>query len=181
MNEIIIVVLGGEGVGKSTIIVQYLFNRFVDNYEPTIEDNYTKNIIIDGTRYDVKIVDTAGQEEYSYIRDLHLATADGFLLVYDITESQSYFYINEIIERIQEKRPKERKIPMVICGNKSELEYKRGVVLSVRGDKLSEHTKCPFYECSAKNHKKINEMWEDLIRRVIAKKFIRKKKSCIIM
>jgi len=62
------VIVGGGGVGKSALTIQLIQNHFIDEYDPTIEDTYRKQVIIDGQSCLLDILDTAGQEEYSVIR-----------------------------------------------------------------------------------------------------------------
>merc|ERR1711913_279415 len=65
MTEYKLVVVGAGGVGKSALTIQLIQNHFVDEYDPTIEDSYRKQVVIDGETCLLDILDTAGQEEYS--------------------------------------------------------------------------------------------------------------------
>jgi len=67
-----IVVVGGGGVGKSAITIQFIQSYFVTDYDPTIEDSYTKQCVIDDTVAKLDILDTAGQEEFSAMREQEL-------------------------------------------------------------------------------------------------------------
>ncbi|KAH7970207.1 hypothetical protein HPB49_000859 [Dermacentor silvarum] len=64
MTEYKLVVVGAGGVGKSALTIQLIQNHFVDEYDPTIEDSYRKQVVIDGETCLLDILDTAGQEEY---------------------------------------------------------------------------------------------------------------------
>lgn len=64
MTDYKLVVVGDDGVGKSTLTIQLIQNHFVDEYDPTIEDSYRKQVVIDGEICVLDILDTAGQEEY---------------------------------------------------------------------------------------------------------------------
>ena len=63
MTEYKLVVVGAGGVGKSALTIQLIQNHFVDEYDPTIEDSYRKQVVIDGETCLLDILDTAGQEE----------------------------------------------------------------------------------------------------------------------
>ena len=69
MTEYKLVIVGGGGVGKSALTIQLIQNHFIDEYDPTIEDSYRKQVTIDEETCLLDILDTAGQEEYSAMRD----------------------------------------------------------------------------------------------------------------
>ncbi|KAJ8325798.1 Ras GTPase [Batrachochytrium dendrobatidis] len=72
MREFKLVVVGGGGVGKSALTIQFIQEHFVDEYDPTIEDSYRKQTVVDGEVAMLDVLDTAGQEEYSAMRDTRL-------------------------------------------------------------------------------------------------------------
>ncbi|XP_061555598.1 GTPase KRas isoform X2 [Phycodurus eques] len=90
MTEYKLVVVGAGGVGKSALTIQLIQNHFVDEYDPTIEDSYRKQVVIDGETCLLDILDTAGQEEYSAMRDQYMRTGEGFLCVYAINNTKSF-------------------------------------------------------------------------------------------
>ncbi len=169
MNEIRLAILGEGGVGKSAITIQFLQNHFVEIYDPTIEDSYRKQIMVDDHTYHVEILDTAGQEEYTAMRDQYMRTADGFVIVYDITNYRSFLSVSEFVDRIRMNRPDE-KVGMVVCGNKCDL-FRQKSILPHDVKKLEMSLKCPVYECSAKSYINIDEVWHDVIRQVTKIKF----------
>lgn len=67
-NTIRLACLGGAGVGKTSITVQFTQKNFECEYDPTIEDTYKHEMTIDGNTIQLVILDTAGQEEYSVMR-----------------------------------------------------------------------------------------------------------------
>ena len=71
MTEYKLVIVGGGGVGKSALTIQLIQNHFIDEYDPTIEDSYRKQVTIDEETCLLDILDTAGQEEYSAMRPIH--------------------------------------------------------------------------------------------------------------
>ncbi|KAF9575052.1 GTP-binding protein [Mortierella alpina] len=66
-----IALLGSRAVGKSSMIIQYVENVFVDSYFPTIERTFTKSLTFHGQPYDVELIDTAGQDERARLLDEH--------------------------------------------------------------------------------------------------------------
>uniref|UniRef100_A0A914VW02 Uncharacterized protein n=1 Tax=Plectus sambesii TaxID=2011161 RepID=A0A914VW02_9BILA len=85
-----LVVVGGGGVGKSALTIQFIQQYFVTDYDPTIEDSYTKQCFIDEDICKLEVLDTAGQEEFSTMREQYLRTGEGFLLVYAVTDRNRY-------------------------------------------------------------------------------------------
>ena len=74
-------VMGSGGVGKSAITVKFVQGIFIDKYDPTIEDSYRKQMMVDTTHHIVEILDTAGTEQFSAMRDLYIKNAEGIILL----------------------------------------------------------------------------------------------------
>ena len=62
-----VIMVGGGGVGKSALTLQYMYGDFVEEYDPTKADSYRKKVSLDGEECQVDILDTAGQEEYAAV------------------------------------------------------------------------------------------------------------------
>ena len=77
-------------MGKSSLTYQLVQQKFDDRYDPTIEDCYHKQVVIDGEPCLLDIFDTAGQEEYSAMRDQYIRTGEGFLCVFALDRSPSF-------------------------------------------------------------------------------------------
>ena len=101
MTEYKLVVVGAGGVGKSALTIQLIQNHFVDEYDPTIEDSYRKQVVIDGETCLLDILDTAGQEEYSAMRDQYMRTGEGFLIVFAVNNAKSFEDITAYREQIK--------------------------------------------------------------------------------
>jgi len=156
-----IVVLGDGGVGKSCVTIQFTQNHFVREYDPTIENSYRKQITLDEESFMLDILDTAGQEEYSVMRDQYINSGQGFLLVYSITSRRSFETIGEMREKILQVKEKEQ-FPMVLVGNKCDLDKERKVTIE-DGRELAKQWNVPFYETSAKNRINIEESFLNLV------------------
>ncbi|KAJ3440312.1 ras gtpase-related [Anaeramoeba flamelloides] len=161
-KDFTIVVIGAGGVGKSAITIQFLQNYFVIEYDPTIEESYRKQVIIDSETYLLDILDTAGQEGYSAMREQYMDSGEGFILVYSIIQRDSFTKIQKLKDMILRVKDEE-KFPMVFLGNKCDLEDQR-LISKQEGFKFAQSSKCPFFETSAKNMININESFYECVR-----------------
>jgi GTPase KRas protein len=143
-----LVVLGGGGVGKSALTIRLVTDNFLEEYDPTIEDSYRKQAVIDDQNALLDILDTAGQEEYSSMQDQWMREGKGFLLVYSITSRSTFDEISVFKEKILRAKDMDS-VPMVLVGNKCDMEDEREVQTD-EGKQLAETWGCPFMECSAK-------------------------------
>nr|CAI5832722.1 unnamed protein product [Callosobruchus analis] len=100
MREYKIVVLGSGGVGKSALTVQFVQGIFVEKYDPTIEDSYRKQVEVDGQQCMLEILDTAGTEQFTAMRDLYMKNGQGFILVYSITAQSTFNDLQDLREQI---------------------------------------------------------------------------------
>jgi small GTP-binding protein len=158
-----IVVVGGGAVGKTAITVRFVSGTFVQKYDPTIEDSYRKQVEIDGRACILDIMDTAGQEEYTALRDTYMITGDGFVLGYSITSIPSFeaaAVLRNNIVRIKGNVPD---TPIMLVGNKCDLESER-VVPTEEGRKTAEKWGTGFIEASAKIPKNVTEIFTGLVR-----------------
>ncbi|CCE61972.1 hypothetical protein TPHA_0B03000 [Tetrapisispora phaffii CBS 4417] len=164
IREYKLVVVGGGGVGKSALTIQLIQSHFVDEYDPTIEDSYRKQIVLDNDVSILDILDTAGQEEYSAMREQYMRTGEGFLLVYSVTSRNSYEELLNYYQQIQRVKDADY-IPIVVVGNKSDLETERQVSYE-EGMNLAKHMTAPFFETSAKQDINVQDAFYELSRLV---------------
>ncbi|ELP94549.1 hypothetical protein EIN_050170 [Entamoeba invadens IP1] len=169
MSAIKLVVLGGGAVGKSAITVQLVSGHFVQIYDPTIEDSYKTSISVDGEMVPLDLLDTAGQEEYSALRDQYMRSGDGYVIVYSITSTTSFLEANNFREQLYRVLDKDlnEHVPIALCGNKCDLEAERQVSTE-EAKKLADDWKILFYETSAKNKINITETFQGLVRDIKA-------------
>eukprot|EP01113_Clastostelium_recurvatum_P008283 TRINITY_DN138_c0_g1_i1.p1 TRINITY_DN138_c0_g1~~TRINITY_DN138_c0_g1_i1.p1 ORF type:complete len:193 (+),score=41.65 TRINITY_DN138_c0_g1_i1:186-764(+) len=160
-----IVIVGAGGVGKSALTVRFIQGNFIVKYDPTIEDSYRKQVEVDGKACMLDIMDTAGQEEYSALRDQYMKTGEGFVLVYSVISMPSFQSADKLhqnILRIKEEYPD---IPILLVGNKVDCESERQVT-SDQGREYAARKKLGFIETSAKANKNVNELFYDLVHRI---------------
>jgi small GTP-binding protein len=130
-----IAVMGRSGVGKSALTIRYVKNRFVPDYDPTIEDSYRKMLKIDGASTVVEILDTAGEEPYNVLRATWMREREGFIFVFSLIDRQTFeelssFY-DELMDTFAENPP-----PSVILANKADVEVSSWTVTPAETEEL---------------------------------------------
>ena len=116
--------LGNGGVGKSALTIQFVQRLFVADYDPTIEDSYTKHLIVDEQVCKLEVLDTAGQEEFDSQREGYVRTADGFLLAFSVTERASFDRLHKFYGQIMKVKDRED-YPLIVLANKVDLQVSR--------------------------------------------------------
>jgi len=159
-----IVILGDGGVGKSCITIQLTQNIFVSEYDPTVENSYRKQVVVDDEPMMLDILDTAGQEDYSILRDQYIRTGQGFLIVYSITSAVTFKGVPDLRQKILGVKDEEE-YPMILVGNKCDLEKERSVTVA-EGQELAKSFSIPFFETSAKARINIEECFYELVREI---------------
>ncbi|KAN0100821.1 P-loop containing nucleoside triphosphate hydrolase protein [Tylopilus felleus] len=148
-----VAVLGDGGVGKTALAVQ--------TYDPTIEDAYRKQLIVDNKMCFVEVIDTAGQEEYATLRDQWVRSGQGFILVYSIA-SRSTFERLEVFRQSMLKVKRQKPIFMLV-GNKCDKTYEREVSRE-EGIALARTFGCEFMETSARTAYNVELLFTNLVR-----------------
>jgi len=181
-----LVVVGGGGVGKSALTIQFIQSHFVQDYDPTIEDSYRKQCVIDDRVAHLDILDTAGQEEFSAMREQYMRTGEGFLLVFSVTDKSSFDEIPRFHTQILRVKDKDE-FPMILVGNKSDLENER-TVATAEAQELARKLKITYLESSAKQRINVDAAFHDLVRSIRRSNEVidqpvkgKKKKKCIIL
>jgi len=167
MTSLKIIVMGVGGVGKSAITNRFVIGKWVEKYDPTVEESYQTTVDVDGKALQVEILDTAGQDEYTPLRETFMHTGDGFLLVYSITDDQTLEELKEIRQQILRVH-RDKKVPMVVIGNKVDMQKDRAVSKE-EGKALADEFGAAFAEVSAKTDKGVKDAFLTLARRILAK------------
>lgn len=161
-EEIKLILLGESGVGKTSIIKRYLYDKFGDKYEPNIAVNYVeKDIKINNKKIKLNIWDTIGQEKYRAVSKLFLNEAQIVILVYSITDSQSFKELNYWNNLYKEQMGE--KVVLGVVGNKIDL-FTEQKVTENEGKQYAEECNANFTQLSAKENKLgIDEYIQQLI------------------
>ncbi|KAG1755745.1 small GTPase superfamily [Suillus lakei] len=156
-----IAVLGSRSVGKSSLIIQFIENHFVDPYYPTIENTFSKGVAYRGVEYDCDIIDTAGQDEYSILNSKHAIGIHGYVLVYSVTSRRSFDMIKIVYDKIVDFCGK-NDIPCVIVGSKTDLQSNPNSrqVAPNEGEELAKLNNAAWVETSAKNNVNVGKVFE---------------------
>ena len=163
-----IFLLGENAVGKTKILFQFVKNTFTKSYLSTIGiDLGSKVIHVSDKIIQLKIWDSAGQERYRSIPMGMLKDADGIVLVYDVTNGESFSKINEWIEQIKLNINIED-ISLVLLGNKCDIEKRE--VSQQQGKEMAQELNISYFETSALNGEGINEAFEHLAKEIMKKK-----------
>lgn len=156
--------VGSGGVGKSALTLQFMYDEFVEDYEPTKADSYKKKVLLDGQEIKVDILDTAGQEDYAAIRDNYFRSGEGFLCVFSITEQESLAAAHELREQILRVKNDDN-IPFLLVGNKADLSERR-TVSQDEAIELAKSWSVPYVETSAKTRHNVDSVFFDLLREI---------------
>jgi small GTP-binding protein len=163
-------VVGGGAVGKSAFTIQFIQQTFCDEYDPTIEDQHRKQVVIDDECTLLDILDTAGQEEYSAMRDQYIRSAEGFLLVFSLTSRSSYEEAKQIYNQIlRVNEEKEIQPPVVLLGNKCDLIHERQVTSNEIENFVTMST-IKYFEGSAKERINVDQSFFEVVRLIRTEK-----------
>lgn len=165
-----ILTIGESGVGKTCIAKRFVQDKFVKNHLVTIGvDYFAKTLHINNKDIKLKIWDTAGQERFKTLTAQYYKGADGILLVYDVTDEESYDKIRDWMGQISLNTKKDD-IGLVLLGNKIDLNPRK--VTKEMGDKLGGELNIKYFETSALSGQGINESFEELTRIIMKKRGI---------
>lgn len=151
------IIIGDSAVGKSNILLKYAHNQFKPEYQLTIGVEFgAKNIEINNKTYRIQIWDTAGQENFRSITRAYYKNSVCALVVYDITNKESFDNVKGWIEDCKSQSPKT--ILMVLIGNKVDLDSERAVSTE-EGEEFAKRNNMQFFETSAKTGYQIEEIF----------------------
>ena len=162
-----VVLVGDSFVGKTNIMSKYLKNEFHEDSKATVGVEFgSKQFNIEGHSIKAQIWDTAGQERYKAITSAYYKGAKGAFIVYDITRKNSFESIDKWINDVTAVADK--KITIVLIGNKSDLEDQRQVTKEQGEDKANK-LQVAFLETSAFSGENLEKAFQMMIKEVYKK------------
>ncbi|CAL4907474.1 unnamed protein product [Urochloa decumbens] len=163
-----LVLLGDGRVGKTSLVLRYVNNVFSDKQEATVLASYlTKRLVVEGVPITLSIWDTAGQEKFHALGPIYYRDADAALLVYDITDSDTFLRVTKWVKELKQMASKD--IVMAIAANKSDLVRLKNIDTQ---DAVSyaESIGASLFVTSAKAGTGIDNVFSDIAKRLLEKR-----------
>ena len=162
--EVKMAVLGGGGVGKSCLVIQFTQHQFCDEYDPTIEDSYRKQIFLNKQPVLLDILDCATEEEFPSFRYQLISSSQVLLLAFSITDRLSFeelerHYLPQHVLRNKYGKEQNKDFLIFLVGNKCDLEHHR-VVNPMEGQSLAAKHGWKYFETSAKMRVNVDETFQ---------------------
>ena len=162
-----IVLVGDASVGKTNIMSKYLKNEFHEDSKATVGVEFgSKQFTVEGHQIKAQIWDTAGQERYKAITSAYYKGAKGAFVVYDITRKQSFESVDRWINDL--KATADKKLSIIIIGNKCDLEDQRQVTKE-QGEEKAKNAEVAFMETSALSGENLEKAFEKMMNEVFKK------------
>ena len=174
-----VLLLGNSNVGKSSLFLRFVDDIWNDTFVPTIGVDFKiKTFEIDSKKIKMQIWDTAGQERFKNIIASYYRGAHGILLLYDVTDKDSFKNLSNWLIEIEKNASKN--VLRVLIGNKCDLEEKRVISIN-QGKEFADTYGLKYIETSAKKNLNVTEAFETLGRELMAasaeKKIIKQKQN----
>ena len=191
MQSIKCVVVGDGAVGKTCLLICYTTNAFPKEYIPTVFDNYSAQSAVDGRTVNLKLWDTAGQEEYDRLRTLSYPQTNVFVICFSIASPPSY-------ENVRHKWHPEvchhcPDVPILLVGTKKDLraqpdtlrrlkEQGQAPITPQQGQALAKQIHAVRYlECSALQQDGVKEVFAEAVRAVLNPTPVKRGRSCVLL
>ena len=161
-----VLLLGDSSVGKTCFLLRYCDKSFQEAHLSTIGLDYRlKSMTLQNDKnIKLQIWDTAGQDRFRAITKNYYKGANGIILIYDVTNKQSYENVKNWLTQIKEEA--NPNVIIYLAGNKIDVEEEQRVITTEDGQKIADEYKLPFKETSAKNGINVNEIFQELVEKI---------------
>jgi Ras-related protein Rab-7A len=166
-----VIILGDSGVGKTSLMQQFVNGKFSQQYKATIgADFLTKELVLDDKTVTMQLWDTAGQERFQSLGVAFYRGADCCVLVYDVTNQKSFENISlwkdEFLVQANVKNPEN--FPFVIIGNKVDVDESKKVVSTKKAQQFAQNLgNLPLFQTSAKEAVNIDQAFDVIARNAL--------------
>ena len=165
-----IILVGDSSVGKSSILLKYDSNTFLDIYNATIGMDFIyKDVQVDGIKIKLQVMDTAGQEKYRSMIPSYFKGVDGIFLVFDLSQRSSFDSLDnwiKIIGNYFNITPNN----LILLGNKSDLSEIRAVDKEEIDTFKDKNKNIEYREITTKNKEEVDNVFEDLVKLILKDK-----------
>lgn len=162
-----VVLLGEGGSGKTSLLLRYTENKFVDKHVSTVQAAFAcKKIALENKQIELAIWDTAGQERYHSLGPIYYRDSHGALLVYDITDRRSFDRVKKWVAEL--KQMLGDSALLFVIGNKIDLDQTRNVSKD-EANSFAESIDSSYFECSAKTNDGVDELFTTIAKAILGK------------
>eukprot|EP00028_Trichosphaerium_sp_Am-I-7-wt_P000729 CAMPEP_0168520234 /NCGR_PEP_ID=MMETSP0405-20121227/7832_1 /TAXON_ID=498012 /ORGANISM="Trichosphaerium sp, Strain Am-I-7 wt" /LENGTH=203 /DNA_ID=CAMNT_0008541009 /DNA_START=620 /DNA_END=1231 /DNA_ORIENTATION=- len=162
-----VIILGDSGVGKTSLMNQYVNKKFSNQYKATIgADFLTKEVMVDDRLVTMQIWDTAGQERFQSLGVAFYRGADCCVLVFDVNDAKSFENLDSWRDEflIQAAPREPEAFPFVVLGNKIDLEHQRVVSQKRAMAWCQSKGDIPYFETSAKEAINVEQAFQTVAK-----------------
>ena len=157
--------IGNLGDGKSCLLILFTDNDYEEGYIRTIGRDFNiKTLIIEGKSVKLQVWDTVGQKRFSFISPSYYRRTHGIMMVYDITDLDSFLSLDSWIKEIEKNASKN--VYKILVGNKNDLEKDRKVTFE-KGKEFANLHGMKFFETSAKENINVEEVFKEMTKDII--------------
>ena len=162
------ILVGDADVGKTSLLLKFADNKFPENYQATIGVDFRiKTITRKGYKIKIQVLDTAGQERFHSITKSYFKDINGILLVFDLTEKNSFESLDSWIQTIKLEQNNINNFKVILLGNKCDLKKQKEIS---NNEIIEKNFEYPYFEVSAKKGTNVIKAFEEMIDLILKDK-----------